>query len=950
VNQMGERSNRHVSGISQLLLSLAILMALGVAALYVPPPALAEFGIRSFESQALDAGKAQEIQAGAHPFQLSTEFYLNETSPDAEGAVYPDGNLKDVVASLPAGLVGNPTAVPECPRPNLASATCSPASQVGIVTFREGGGFLSGARIVPLYNMVPRRGEIADFATLVVGVPVHIVSALDAAHGYRIQAISLDNSQALETKYVKVTVWGVPADPAHDPFRGPYYTCLNFSEPYVNEDDPRCLDPRASGLGESGGVAAGVEPAPFLTMPTHCGAQLESGVRANSWLTPELWSGAVTLSEGPMTGCDKLEFRPSVEIRPDVYRGDSPVGLSIDVEVPQRERVGELATPTLRKAVVTLPPGLVVNPSSADGLGSCSEAQIGLGSNDPGTCLENSKLGTVEIATPVLDHPLKGSVYLASPHANPFGTLLALYMEVVDPVTGIDVKLPGKVEADPVTGQLTSTFDETPQLPFSNLHLQLKSGPRAALRTPATCGSYTTTSSLTPWSAPQSGPPATPSSSFQISQGAGGACPSGALPNSTSLESGTTNASGGSYSPFVLRLSRPDGSQELSAIEATLPKGLLARLAGTPYCPDAALAAAAAKNGRAEQASPSCPAASRVGSVRVGAGAGSSPIQVAGSAYLAGPYKGAPLSLAIVTPAVAGPFDLGTVVVRNALWVDPVTAQVSVKSDPIPTILEGIPLDIRTIEVTVDKPQFTLNPTNCEPMTLAVSALGTASAASLASPFQAVNCERLEFKPKLQLSLKGGMKRSGNPALTAVLTQPKGENANIARTQVTLPKTMFIDNAHINSPCTRVQFNADACPPKSILGTATAYSPLLDKPLSGPVYFRSNGGERELPDLVADLNGQIHVILVGFIDSVRVGKESSRVRTRFQNVPDAPVSRFVLKLKGGRKGLIENSVDLCKTKPKATLKLVGQNGKASEVDQAIGTSCRGKKKGKGKKR
>jgi hypothetical protein len=334
--------------------------------------------------------------------------------------------------------------------------------------------------------------------------------------------------------------------------------------------------------------------------------------------------------------------------------------------------------------------------------------------------------------------------------------------------------------------------------------------------------------------------------------------------------------------------------------------------------------------------------------VTVGAGAGPTPFYAAGNAYLAGPYKGAPLSLAVVTPAVAGPFDLGTVVIRNALNVDPTTAQVHAVSDPFPHILKGIPLDLRSIVLTLDKPDFTLNPTNCSPFAITGAALAlTGRGSSLNQRFQVGDCEKLGFKPKLNLALKGQVKRTGHPAVNAVLTAPPGE-ANIAKTTVILPKSSFIDQGHVANPCTRVQFNEDACPAKSVLGTAVAYTPLLDKPLEGPVYFRSNGGERELPDLVADLNGQIHVVLVGFIDSVKVGKESSRVRTRFMSVPDAPVSKFVLQLKGGKRGLIQNSKNLCKVKPVANVLMTGQNGKVNNFKQMISTSCGSGKKAKGK--
>jgi hypothetical protein len=410
----------------------------------------------------------------------------------------------------------------------------------------------------------------------------------------------------------------------------------------------------------------------------------------------------------------------------------------------------------------------------------------------------------------------------------------------------------------------------------------------------------------------------------------------------------------GAYSPFVLRLARPDGTQHFTGIETTLPEGLTGKLAGVSYCPEAGIAQAksreAPEKGKLEQQSPSCPAPSEVGVVKVTAGSGITPFPVSGHAYLAGPYKGAPLSLVAIVPAVAGPFDLGTVVSRVALRVDETTARIHAVSDPLPTIREGIPLDVRSIEIRLDRPSFTVNPTSCEVKAIEGSVTTQAGqSAALNNRFQVGECGKLAFKPKLKLSLKGSTQRGKNPALKAVLTQPAGQ-ANISSAAVTLPKSELIDNRHINNPCTRVQFNEGAgngaqCPPGSILGYAKAWSPLLEAPLAGPVYFRSNGGERELPDVVASLDGQVHLNVVGYIDSVhRKGSEVSRVRNTFATVPDAPVSKFVLELKGGKHGLLQNGANLCKVDNVATVKLGAQNGKVAELSPTIANDCKGKGK------
>jgi hypothetical protein len=620
-----------------------------------------------------------------------------------------------------------------------------------------------------------------------------------------------------------------------------------------------------------------------------------------------------------------------------------------------------LATAALKDTKVALPARVVLNPSAAGGRSACSSAQIGLTtlvgqappihfSEVPQSCPDAAKVGSVEVSTPLLDHRLPGAVYLAKPFDNPFGSLLGIYLAIEDPETGVVAKLAGKVEADPTTGQLTTTFTDSPQLPLEDVELHLFNGPRAALTTPFACGRYTTTAVLTPWSTPE-GADATPSDSFETTTAPGGGpCPSGEAnaPNAPSFTAGTVSPQAGAYSPFVLKLSRPDGSQRLTAIDATLPKGLTGKLAGIPYCSEAQIAQAQSRNqpeqGALELSSPSCPLASEVGTVNVGAGSGITPLYVTGHAYLAGPYKGAPLSLAIVTPAVAGPFDLGVVTVRTALRVDPETAQIHAVSDPLPTILQGIPLDVRSIALKMDRPSFTLNPTSCDPMAITGSALAaTGQSAALSSPFQVGGCSALKFKPKLALKLKGGTKRTGHPALTAVATAKPGE-ANIAKVSVALPHSAFLDQAHIKTICTRVQFSSGAipgegCPKGSIYGKATATTPLLTDPISGPVYLRSSS--HELPDLVAALHGQVDVVVAGRVDSVNGG-----IRNSFEAVPDAPVTKFTLQMQGGKKGLIVNSRNICNSIQRATVKMLAQNGKTYDSKPLIKNSCKQKAKKK----
>jgi hypothetical protein len=910
------------------LLLGAVMSAALATAMLGATSARAAFGLSEVSVRSINADGSADTRAGGHPWGSRVEIGFNSAPLASDPSqTYPEGSVRDVVVDLPAGFVGNPEAVPACQPLDLAKISCAAGSQVGVLTLTtRNDGHVAPQYTVPVFNMVPRDGRVAELGFYNLGVPFHIQASVLSGDEYKVRTVVSEISQAVRIERIKVTLWGDPASQIHDPQRGSNYAC-----PFDQDNLFYCANPEFF-VFTNGGFSAGVERRWFLSNPTVCGVAPQATVRVRSWQEPERWVSA-TAADEPITGCDALRFEPSVEARFAGAGPGAPSGLTFDLNVPQSYNPQQLATPPLKTARVTLPEGVAINPAVADGLLGCTDAEVGIGSERPVACPDASKLGGLRITTPLLPQTLEGAVYVGQPLP---GNMYRLFLVAESPRYGLSIRIEGRLQLDAVSGRVTAVFDSNPQLPFSNLEMELKTGARAPLTMPERCGTYTTEAELTPWS----GPVARPTSSFVLSRNC-----DGAVAFAPRFEAGTSSALAGTSSPFTLRVGRGDGEQNVSRIDARLPEGLLAKLAGVRLCGDA------------QAAGGDCPADSRIGTSTVGVGAGANPLYVPQpgksptAVYLAGRYKGAPYSLVVAVPAQAGPFDLGTVVVRSAIHVDPLTTQVSVRSDALPQILQGIPVKYRDIRVDIGREDFIVNPTSCEPKSLAATVFSAEGAgAAVSTRFQVAGCERLAFKPKLALSLKGAMKRSGNPALTAVLTQPKGQNANIAGTQVLLPKTMFIDNAHVNSPCTRVQFNAGACPAKSILGTAVAYTPLLDKPLEGPVYFRSNGGERELPDLVADLDGQIHVTLVGFIDSVKVGKEGSRVRTRFQNVPDAPVSRFVLRLKGGKRGLIENSVDLCRVAPKAGVKLVGQNGKASEGTQAIRTSCKGgdkSKKGKG---
>ncbi len=468
--------------------------------------------------------------------------------------------------------------------------------------------------------------------------------------------------------------------------------------------------------------------------------------------------------------------------------------------------------------------------------------------------------------------------------------------------------------------------------------------------TPPVCGFHQSTSTLTPWSAPPA-PSATPSSSFELTGAPGDApCPSAEadMPHAPAFAAGTLAPAAGAYSPMLARVSREDGSQRLAGLQITLPAGLSAKLAGVTQCSEGQIATAIARSrpneGALEQANPSCPANSLIGSADVGAGAGPTPFHTQASLYLAGPYKSAPLSVVAITPAIAGPFDLGTVVVRSALHLDPQSAQGTVVSDPLPTILEGIPLNVRSVAVKVQRPQFSRNPTSCDPKAFAGAATSTLGAlAPLSQRFQLGGCQALPFKPKLATRLFGPTNRGAHPRFRAILTAKPGE-AGIATTVLTLPRSEFIDQAHFRTICTRVQFAANQCPPGSIYGRVKAFSPLLEYPLQGPVYLRSS--DNELPDVVLALRGPAHQPLafeaVGRVDSVK-----GRLRTTFQALPDAPLSKVIVTMQGAKKGLFQNSTNVCKGTHRASLKMVAHSGKRHTSRPLLKAQCPKKKQGKG---
>ncbi len=935
------------------------------------------FALQVNELTLQEPGGAGAERAGAHPFQVTSSLVLAQGTDAASlgnvPVVEPGALPKDVNVKLPPGLVGDTQVLPRCKLAafltfteagNQGGDACPAEAAIGVATvdLNEPAttGFITFA--APVFNLEPAFGEPARFGFYVpiARLPVLLDTSLRSGAGedYGITISSLNTTQTAGLLATTVTLWGTPGDPRHDNSRG--WGCL------------------ATARGNSAGFPcarpAAVSPPAFQTLPTSCSGALGGGVSLSSWAAPSTFVDQLLSPSLPtLKDCNQVPFGPTVSAEPTSNAATSATGLNFDLEFHDEGLLNPegLAQSEVKKAVVTLPEGFTTNPSVAEGLKACPQAAYEASTTRVGTgCPEESKIGDVEIESPLVGQKLDGSLYIAKQRENPYGNLLTIYLVAQNPELGIVIKQALKVTPNPFTGQLSTEVDNIPQLPFSRFHLSFRSGQRAPLITPPACGAYAVGAALYPYSEP--GTALQRESGFQITQGPEDLpCPSGGVPPfHPLLEAGTTNNAAGTYSPFYTRISRKDSEQEITHFSIKLPPGLSGKLVGVAQCSEAQIAAAKAREreggGEEELQHPSCPPSSEVGHTTVGTGVGNVLAYAPGKLYLAGPYHGSNLSIVSITAAKVGPFDLGTVVIREGLKVDPTTAQVSVDaagSDPIPHIVDGIPVHLRDIRIYVDRPSFTINPTSCAKMSTAATVLGSgqnfASEAddqpvTVTSPFQAADCASLAFRPKLSLGLSGQTRRAGLPKLKAVVTYPKGgAYANIAKTVVTLPPSELLEQGHIGSSCTRVQFaagggNGEQCPKNSLLGHATAITPLLSEPLEGNVYLRSNGGERKLPDLVAALHSKdIDIDLVGFIDSLhKKGSEVSRIRNTFAAVPDAPVEKFTLELFGGKRGLLINSAPLCKGTHRAISEFTGQNGKIYDTEPVVEARCPKKHKGK----
>jgi hypothetical protein len=962
-----QRTAAHLTVLAQTVSLLLVLLPAAAVASEAKPLAITKFAMQTTaptkvvmtphpsELPSFDFINEPSVftQAGGHPWALTTtlEFASEEIeSSVGRHLVVPTRDPKDTVVSLPPGLLGDPVAVPRCPLASLTSeARCPAATQVGEYRIRWHGG---SELLAPIVNMTPEAGQSAEFAleTAFKIEPIltaHLVRAENPVTKRFEYGFTVTSNEIPSVGFyrIELTFWGVPADPSHDPLRGLFCGTTFLGAKMT------CSTNQGPVEGALEGVPSGVSPVPFLSLPTSCAAGAETGtVRADSWQEPGSvgvngryvgWQEASAVMP-PVTGCDRLSFAPSIEVQPDTLLADAPVGLGVNVLVPQPEEPGVSATPHLRDAVVTLPPGMSISPGIVDGIQACdAEGPEGINFDGPeselvglsgewelapGKCPDASTVGEAEAITPLLPEPVKGHVYLARPGCGGAGqspcseqdtldgNLYQLYLELggKGPLgnTGIVIKVPGFVEANPATGQLTTKFLENPQTPFSELKIRLNGGPRAPLDNPPACGAAVTTADFTPWSTPGITPEGvsvagTPDAAVASRPFNVEGCLS-PTPFAPGFSAGTVSPQAGQFSSFTMNLTRHDREQYVKGIQVHTPPGLVGMLSSVSLCEESL-----ADSGH-------CPEASRIGTTTVASGAGSHPFEISGTVYLTRGYGGAPFGLSIVTDAVAGPFNLGLVVVRARIAVDPTTSALTITTDEagphaIPQIVFGVPLRLKQITVNIDRPGFMFNPTNCSAQQATATVSGSGQAlASVVSPFAAGGCKSLDFKPQFTVSTSGRTSKQNGASLDAKVIYPPfkaGSEANIASVKVALPKQLPSRLTTLQKACTAAQFDANpaGCPQASVVGIVKASTPVLPVTLTGPVYFVSHGGEA-FPSLVIVLQGDgVRVDLTGSTFISRAGITSST----FKAVPDVPVTTFELYLPQGPYSALAANTNLC---------------------------------------
>ena len=932
-----------------------------------------KFGIDRYELKAENEDGTPDLQAGSHPYQLTTGLQLNQTLEESTEELQASAPalLRDLQVRLPPGLVGdtNKDAIPQCserdfttPQAENGNVNLCPANTavgVAIVSINEPITFRLAHRAVPVFSITPAQGEPARFGFFVLGLPIELDTAVLTGGDYSVVASVKNATQLAQVLGSQVMLWGEPGDASHDNSRG--WSCL--------------INGRNEG-GEENSSHKGCAPTErleksFLALPTSCSAPWESTVLADSWLEPgarepdgiavasdSRWKKAEWTSSH-LEGCDKLPFEPSISTEPATHAGNTPSGLKVNVHLPQAQtlELGGLAVSAIKETTVSLPQGVLLSPSAANGLEACSTGLVGFTKSNPedGTleftrhipeprelspgvnfCPNGSKVGVVHIKTPDLPNEIEGGVYLAQQNANPFGSLFAMYIVAEDPVSQVLVKLAGEISLNTSTGQVTTTFKNTPQLPFEDLTLELFGGPGASITTPPLCGDYTTQATFVPWSTPSS--PKTVTATFNVSSGAEGNGCSSPLPLTPGFHAGTTSNIAAGFTGFDLTLNRPDNNQAPTSLSMRLPPGLAALLSTVTLCPEPQASAG------------TCGDDSLIGHATATAGLGSQPFtETGGRVYITGPYNGAPFGLSVVIPTAAGPFNFGNVVTRASLSVDPTTAAVTIDS-ALPTMINttsvqtGVPVQLKQIHVTVDRPGFQFNPTNCTAKTIDGTLKGAqGAAASVSSRFQVANCASLPFAPKLTATSGGQASKPNGASLNVNVTSAGLGQANIAKVFLTLPKALPSRLTTIQKACVDSVFNVNpaGCAEGSVIGKATIHTPVLKSPLTGPAYLVAHGNAA-FPDVEFVLQGEGITLLLDGKTDIKKGVTYSR----FESTPDAPFTTFETQLPTGPHSALTANVpekehySLCATKLVMPTEITAQNGAVIKQETKIGlTGC-----------
>jgi hypothetical protein len=885
----------------------------------------AGFGFAGLDAWFTNADGTSDTQAGSHPYELTVAYAVNTKGLGFLEEHVTVAQDRDLVVNLPPGIIGNPTAAPRCTRKQFdgegltpereQEPSCPVSTQIGVdQTSAE------GLRVAfKVYNLIPPPGVAAQFGFDFNGIPVFLDAGVRTGgptplgSDYGISE-HVDNVPERGILYNTTTIWGVPGEESHNGQRG--------------------------GAPSSGGTT------PFLTLPTSCEGPQEVSIEAlNTWTLEETARmNTFTHNESgtPLgfTGCDHLGFEPSISVTPDTGHADTPAGVTVNVEAPQQGATDAqgISTSNIKDTTVTLPAGVAINPGQAAGLLACQPGEDGIGTEGPPHCPNASKVGTVEIETPLLADKLQGNVYVL-PSNPPHMQLL-----VAASGDGVNLKLVGDVHLNEATGQLTTTFSDTPELPFSDLKLAFSGGAQAALETPSKCGSYETISDFTPWSTPLL-QDAFPLSSFAITGGPDGTACQNPLPFGPELIAGASTDQAGGFTDFSLLLQRGDGQQRIEKLQFKTPEGLLGMISKVAPCPEP------------QAAQGTCGESAQIGHTVVTAGPGPYPLvvpepgQPPAPIYLTGGYQGAPYGLSIVVPLVTGPFNLGKIVVRGRIEVDPHTAQLTITTDPFPQVIDGIPDDLRVINAVIDRPGFMFNPTSCAPMSFAGTATSTEGAtAPIASHFQVGSCQALKFQPNFKVSTSAKTSRVDGASLDAQIVYPTGNlgfnqassQSNIQSVKVELPKRLPSRLSTLQKACTAQVFEANPanCPAASAVGHATAVTPVLNVPLTGPAYFVSHGGEA-FPSLVVVLQGGgVTVDLVGTTFISKQGITSST----FKQVPDVPIASFDLVLPEGPYSALTGTGNLCKGTLLMPTEFIAQNG--AELSQKTKLSVTGCPKAK----